>query len=438
VIEDVSDQLYRYWALFLGRPTTMKSADLEVYQLTKKFQRLGTCMPAGPEKSLETQIYEALLDLMEHAGKVTEIGGSLSHNSKGFNHEVYTRVSALDAELSRWHSRLPPQLRWTSENIRTAPFSFFLLHQQYHCTLILLHRPFAMYQGNPANISGSPSGDGIESFEASNTEQQHDNLFSTLSRNVCTTHAIQISRIFWQHRQRFETRQIFVTGIQHAGTAAVSIIAALSYLTDPAERRSHMQYLECLAAALQDMTGTYKPAERMGAVLKSVMEELQDSIEGYSLNNGTVIGQRRCSTDVAPIPMMSNKRRQNSNARSDRSRSNDPTEATTLTFPSNQSPQTPPGIGIRDPSSMHNIIQPGSYDPLYEFVGGTGSSISSGWMGLDPYDHSMAQLAKSGGTAHLPPNYNQELDETLDFFAVMIEGNSEWEKGDDMSPQIRQ
>src|ERR1700750_3028265 len=62
----------KYWALFLGRPTSMKSSDLEVYHLAKHFERLGTCLPAGPEKALETQIYEALLDLMELAGKITE------------------------------------------------------------------------------------------------------------------------------------------------------------------------------------------------------------------------------------------------------------------------------------------------------------------------------------------------------------------------------
>lgn len=62
----------RYWALFLGRPTSMKSADLEIYSLANQFERLGTLKPAGPEKSLNTRIYEALIDLMEIAGKITD------------------------------------------------------------------------------------------------------------------------------------------------------------------------------------------------------------------------------------------------------------------------------------------------------------------------------------------------------------------------------
>jgi hypothetical protein len=395
----------------------MKSSDLEVYQLRKQFARLGTCLPAGPSKSLESQIYEALLDLMELAGTIPEIGGSLSQNIQSFNHEAYARVSALDSKLSRWHSCLPVQLRWTNDNIQTAPFSFYLLHQQYHCTRILLHRPFAL--SNRPNIP-LPVMDISDSHYA--PEQQHDTfgVFITHSRNISTTHAIQISRIFWQHRQRFSTSKIFVTGIQHAGTAAVSIIAALSYLTDPKERRSHMQHLECLAAALSDMTGTYKPAEGMSEVLKVVMDELNEGAQDYNMHNGTVIPARRGSTAEHTSASAPNKRRQNSSTRS-QSNDPDPESLNSLSFP-----VAPPGMGsgIAMSESLgptnHSLLA-GSYDPLYEFIGGDGSnSISSGWMGLKTYDH----LGKE--TAGLPPNYSQELDETLQYFAVMGDGGGEW------------
>lgn len=36
----------------------MQSSDLEIYNLTNQFERLGTCKPSGPQKSLETRIYE--------------------------------------------------------------------------------------------------------------------------------------------------------------------------------------------------------------------------------------------------------------------------------------------------------------------------------------------------------------------------------------------
>lgn len=180
----------------------MKSGDLEIYSLSKQFERLGTCRPVGPEKNLETQIYEALIDLMELAGKITENMDPLKQNTESVvDRNQYLRMAALDREFSTWYARLPEELRWTPANIATAPFSFFLLHQQYHSSLILLHRPFALYDDQSA-----------QGYEGS----APDDHFSALSRTVCTKHAIRVARIFWQHRQRFDTKQIFVTGMQHA------------------------------------------------------------------------------------------------------------------------------------------------------------------------------------------------------------------------------
>jgi len=280
----------KYWALFLGRPTSMKSSDLEVYHLAKQFERLGTCKPAGPGKALETQIYEALLDLMELAGKITENMDPRAQTEANIDRDAYLRMAALDREFGNWYARLPEPLRWTPANIQTAPFSFFLLHQQYHAALILLHRPFAMYE-EPAS---SDSEDGVGTGGP-------DSHFSALSRTVCTKHAIRVARIFWQHRQRFDTRQIFVTGLQHAGTAATALVAALAFLKDASDRNNNMQYLECLSAALQDMAYTYQPAERMFIVLQAVLAELRGTPGDFTNNFRSargVVPARRGSTTV--------------------------------------------------------------------------------------------------------------------------------------------
>jgi len=197
----------KYWALFLGRPTSIKNSDLEIYSLSKHFERLGTCRPAGHEKNLETQIYEALLDLMELAGKITENTDSNSGQiDSQVDRNAYLRMASLDRELGVWYARLPDALRWTPQNIQTAPMSFFLLHEQYHTALILLHRPFASYEEPSSSLhEGGEEGNGGA-----------DTHFSALSRTVCTKHAVRVARIFWQHRQRYDTKQIFVTGMQHA------------------------------------------------------------------------------------------------------------------------------------------------------------------------------------------------------------------------------
>ncbi|KEF53682.1 uncharacterized protein A1O9_10082 [Exophiala aquamarina CBS 119918] len=279
----------KYWALFLGRPTMMKPADLEVYKLSVEFERLGTNLPAGPSKSRETQIYEALLDLMELAGKITEIMDQASKLNTNIDHHVYFRMSALHRELESWYSRLPKTLQWSADNIATSPFSFFLLHQQYSATMILLHRPFARYDDPNAAQSGSGESSEDDSDTGKIVNPTHH--FSALSRTVCTQHAVRIARIFWQHRQRFDTKQIFVTGLQHAGTAATALVAALAFMKDRSTRNNNMQYLECLAAALQDMSQTYVPAEKMSNVLEAVNIELRDAVP----ERRTVPARRRSS-----------------------------------------------------------------------------------------------------------------------------------------------
>lgn len=261
----------RYWALFLGRPTGIKSSDLEMYRLSKQFACLSACKPAGVQKSLETQIYEELLDLMELAGKIAEIRDSGEQATQDVDkaNSAYLYVMNLDRQLQTWYRRLPENLTWKPENIQTAPFSFFLLHQQYHCSLILLHRPWAKYE-DPTPPS---SDDGHDEESFMNVDDNH----SFMSRSICTRQAIRVARIFWHHRQRFDTRRIFVTGIQHAGTAATALVAALAFIKNVNDRKNNMQYLECLASALQDMSYTYQPAASMFSILQAVMLELQNA-----------------------------------------------------------------------------------------------------------------------------------------------------------------
>jgi hypothetical protein len=295
----------RYWSLFLGRPTTMKTADLEIYSLSDRFERLGTCMPAGPEKSINTRIYEALIDLMEIAGKIVENTEHRKMNQEQTpDQSAYFRMAALDREIHNWAARLPADLRYNEENRATAPFSFYLLHQQYHAVLILLHRPFARYD--------DPNAQETEEVSAL------DSHFSRASRGICTKSAVAIARIFWHHRQRFDGKLIFCIGMQHAGAAATALIAALAYIPDTNDRTNNMSYLEVLHHALVDMSHAYQPAERMAQVLNAVMIELRGGpiSPGKALSStSATIPARRGSTaiDFAEKPSM--KRRQTDTVR---------------------------------------------------------------------------------------------------------------------------
>ncbi|OJD40763.1 nitrogen assimilation transcription factor nit-4 [Diplodia corticola] len=251
----------KYWSLFLGRPTAIKSSDLEVYTLAKRFERLGTCLPNGPELSLETQIYEALIDLMEIAGKAAENREATAMTGSSSDRTDHRSVVALDRELSGWYSRLPEALRWEPANIQTAPRSFFVLHQQYHSVHIQIRRPLARYEDSVSPEAKDLSGDTVV----------------VSARKACTGHAIAVVKNFWHYRQRFSAKQIFCAAMQTAGVACTTLIADLAFVKDVKERNQILKCLKCMAVSLQDMSAIFAPAERMCLVLQHVLAEISQS-----------------------------------------------------------------------------------------------------------------------------------------------------------------
>uniref|UniRef100_A0A8H7NGG6 Xylanolytic transcriptional activator regulatory domain-containing protein n=1 Tax=Bionectria ochroleuca TaxID=29856 RepID=A0A8H7NGG6_BIOOC len=271
----------KYWALFLGRPTSIKSQDISMELLSDKFSssRPSICRRHWDRtcrglRKVDPNNYFSMTEAEDNA---------------------YLHVVNLDRQLQNWYRRLPDHLAWKPANIKTAPYSFFLLHQQYHVSMILLHRPWAKYDTGDGSSVGSRTG----SHPSPETDQMgepgtapvvidkensiglgdphsmvHDSR-AALSRSICTQQAIRVSRIFWQHRQRFDGRKIFVTGIQHAGTSALALIAALAFHKSEADRRTYMGYLEILSDALGDMSHTYHPAARMDHLLKAVLNQVR-------------------------------------------------------------------------------------------------------------------------------------------------------------------
>ncbi|KAF6823654.1 fungal specific transcription factor [Colletotrichum plurivorum] len=303
----------KYWALFLGRPTSIKNQDIGMDLLSRRFSQLTSLM-GGPsatnKKNISAEIYDQLIELMEIAGRIVETRDNRQENEKyrgrGAENQLsagevednaYLHVISLDRQLQNWYRRLPEHLQWKPAAIKSAPFSFFLLHQQYHVSMILLHRPWAKY-GTIAGNGGSP---GSHSSPASASESKGssdqppssvdkhspgtndsslttDDSRTSLSRSICTQQAIRVARVFWQHRQRFDGTKIFISGIQHAGTAAIALIAALAYNHSESDRRTYLGYLEILSSAVSDMSHTYQPAARMDDLLKAVLTQLRADV----------------------------------------------------------------------------------------------------------------------------------------------------------------
>jgi hypothetical protein len=110
--------------LYLGRSTSIKSSDIDVDQLTHQFDQINTGRGGDDTKAVESLTYDALLNLMEIAGKITGDNDMLHTPSY---QQSCLKVAALNRELQDWHSKLPSRLHWTPTNIATAKSPFFLL-----------------------------------------------------------------------------------------------------------------------------------------------------------------------------------------------------------------------------------------------------------------------------------------------------------------------
>ncbi|ENH72360.1 Nitrogen assimilation transcription factor nit-4 [Fusarium oxysporum f. sp. cubense race 1] len=283
----------RYWGLFLGRPLAIKSQDVDL--LSNRFSQLASFGLDAPKMDLTSEIYEQLIELMELAGRIVEIRdlsnssqvaeqtGAFATNEAEENR--YLQVINLDRQLQNWYRRLPDRMAWKPSNVKTAPYSFFLLHQQYHVTMILLHRPWAKYGSISGDSSSTGSHPSPESDRKANSESPGHHFTAegssmstddrqrvvhgsrtSLARSICTQQAIRVARIFWQHRQRFDGRKIFITGMQHAGTASIA-----------------------------DMSATYHPASRMDDLLKAVLDQIRSSMTDVSRSRSGSAGQQAIS-----------------------------------------------------------------------------------------------------------------------------------------------
>lgn len=110
----------RYWALFSGRPTAVKTSDLEMTALSRNFARFGEPVT----RSRDSLIYESLIELMEIAGHIAD---SNARRTSNVDNSAYATMVFLEGQMREWHTSLPAQLQWKAANVKDAPLGFFLL-----------------------------------------------------------------------------------------------------------------------------------------------------------------------------------------------------------------------------------------------------------------------------------------------------------------------
>lgn len=296
--------LDRQLAVFLGRPVGIKSQDIAL-DLTPKEFSLSLDSSLFPELDAKTPtdaaVHHHLTELMGLAANMTDLY-NLSQNPVdpiGLEGR-YMQVIALDRQLQNWYRCLPAHLAWNPVNVRAGPPSYFLLHQQFHACMILLHRPWARYGPGSDGLDGrypSPgSGCREEAGFAYGFAPMTDDAKVSSARSTCTHHAIRIARIFWQHRQRYEGKKVGIMAVQHAGTAALALMGALAHQSKELDHQSNLRYLQVLSSAIYDMSQTYHPAARMYHLLKSMLVDIRkEMVNSRPIDTDLMLRQYRQS-----------------------------------------------------------------------------------------------------------------------------------------------
>jgi hypothetical protein len=113
----------KYWSLYLGRPSSIKTADIAPSCLSQDFGPLISCGPSGKEKRPATVVYEALLRLMDLVGPLCNFDTKRTANTT----EEYFKIAAVDRELNNFYNSLPEELHCTPQNVQAMPWSLSLL-----------------------------------------------------------------------------------------------------------------------------------------------------------------------------------------------------------------------------------------------------------------------------------------------------------------------
>ncbi|KAK4182417.1 hypothetical protein QBC35DRAFT_172478 [Podospora australis] len=291
----------RQWALILGRPTSIKAQDIGIDLRLSSSATFMSSVGGETRNSAAAGIaamHRHRFELMELAGKVSDLQntthGISDSTAKGTEDRPYLYFLALERQFQNWYRRLPECLAWKPVNIKSAPLGFFLLHQQFHVCMILLHRPWAKYGPLvPDSVVATRYTPDTATHlrDSLGTFPHHDNRAS-LSRSMCTQHAVRVARIFWQHRQRFDGTKIGLEAIQHAGTAALALMAALAHKSAELDHQSNLKYLQVVSSAIYDMSHAYQPAARMYSLLKTMLADIRSELVSSGAFDATALLNR--------------------------------------------------------------------------------------------------------------------------------------------------
>lgn len=148
----------------------------------------------------------------------------------------------------------------------------FTSSSQFYTALILLHRTFVNYNHV---VNGQP---------ADSSQSAH---WSRMSRSVCADNAIRVTAIFEEYERSHDLSKVYVSGVQHVGTAATALMTEIFSIQDEEQRNKLLEHLLTLGRILNVLSKTYPPASLMSNVINRFVKDFSDEGSTVSASNGS-------------------------------------------------------------------------------------------------------------------------------------------------------
>ncbi|KAL2204800.1 hypothetical protein CC79DRAFT_1370615 [Sarocladium strictum] len=223
--------LDRSWALYLGRPLSIKIEDVEV----KK--------PGDGDASFsDTMLFSAAwTNLLEIIGLICEVlnGFQAPHN----------RLHTLNYRLLDWRAKLDPTIAY---HAKQSP-AVFLLHMQYAAAMILLHRPGAQFgKGTPCQTSTSET-----------------------SRQICVDNAVAISQYLQEYtEQHGSVLTMSWIALHIIATASTTLIANIAERRSGATQEPQLEALRKCLDSLSELEKSHTVTRRVRKVIQQAIRLL--------------------------------------------------------------------------------------------------------------------------------------------------------------------
>ncbi|KIW74829.1 hypothetical protein Z517_11599 [Fonsecaea pedrosoi CBS 271.37] len=262
----------RFWAVYLGRSPSIKPSDIGYTELTP------ISAPGSGSNSQtsaqEVQIYESLVQLVTVYGEIS----TLLRSNRSSSEPDMLKMADLAKSLRMWRENLPPSLNWTPENCQLATPGFFLLHQQYHMAVILLHQPLAHSDSSRRQRQAEP---GVDPALV-------DDVFPQLSARLCQKHASCIANILEKYYHTPGRMYPCGTALLTASTAGIALVNDLtSTQQNKYESPRALRQVQVLMSVLGSMGHKYRRANQIAKSLGNVLIDRGWNFSGVTNLSGT-------------------------------------------------------------------------------------------------------------------------------------------------------